>query len=93
MTATSGRGLCAATFDGKIRAVKRSTTLTLLRAKAVDLVTCPYCAGWWIAGAVVAVYVATVGVYNGWWPFAFSWAGVAGGQVVVWRVVEEGVRG
>ncbi|MEZ0073602.1 DUF1360 domain-containing protein [Planotetraspora sp. GP83] len=32
-----------------------------LRDNAVTLISCPYCAGWWISGAILAVYLLVTG--------------------------------
>ena len=31
-----------------------------------DLVTCPWCLGWWLSGVAAVVYVAALGL-SGWW--------------------------
>lgn len=58
-----------------------------LRAALVTLITCVYCAGWWLSGAVLALYLTTTGTWTG-TPVAvhaLEWLAVAGGAVLLNR--------
>lgn len=58
-----------------------------LRAAVLTLITCVYCAGWWLSGAVLALYLTTTGTWHG-TPVAvhaLEWLAVAGGAVLLNR--------
>ncbi|MCF3960271.1 DUF1360 domain-containing protein [Streptomyces fuscigenes] len=58
-----------------------------LRAAIVTLITCVYCTGWWLSGAVLGTYLLTTGT----WDRApllihgLEWFAVAGGAVLLNR--------
>lgn len=57
----------------------------LWREKLHELISCPYCISWWIAGICVALADWQTSVPL---PF-FQWAAVAAGAVLIWRIIEE----
>lgn len=58
-----------------------------VRSAVVTLMTCVYCAGWWLSGAILAVYLLA----SGQWHAApllvhgVEWLAVAGGQALLNR--------
>ncbi|MCC9686876.1 DUF1360 domain-containing protein [Streptomyces sp. MNU103] len=58
-----------------------------LRAALVTLITCVYCSGWWLSGAVLAAYLLATGTWTG-VPLVvhgLEWLAVAGGAVLLNR--------
>ena len=51
-----------------------------IRGRIGDLITCRWCAGWWIAGTLVAVWTAHVGAltWDRWIETGIEWCAVAG---------------
>ncbi|MFE6551736.1 DUF1360 domain-containing protein [Streptomyces sp. NPDC057746] len=65
----------------------RNTDSTL-RTAAVTLITCPYCMGWWISGALLATWLLITGQF-GKAPLVvhgIEWFAVAGTAVLANRV-------
>ncbi|WP_309317405.1 DUF1360 domain-containing protein [Streptomyces salinarius] len=58
-----------------------------LRNALVTLIACTYCAGWWVSGAVLAVYLLAADALNGTAPLVHlvEWFAVAGGQALLNR--------
>lgn len=59
----------------------------LRMAIAVTLISCTYCAGWWLSGAILATYVLAAGTWHD-APLlvhGIEWAAVAGGQALLNR--------
>ncbi|MFC8332742.1 DUF1360 domain-containing protein [Streptomyces olivaceus] len=57
------------------------------RSAVLTLITCPYCVGWWLAGAILATYLLTTGQWTG-TPLlvhGIEWLAVAGGAVLLNR--------
>lgn len=57
------------------------------RTALITLISCTYCAGWWISGAVLAVYLLAAGQWTT-APLAVhgvQWLAVAGGQALLNR--------
>lgn len=58
-----------------------------LRIAVVTLITCTYCAGWWVSGLLLATYLLATGQWTG-TPLlahAVAWFAVAGGQALLNR--------
>lgn len=58
-----------------------------LRSAVVTLASCTYCAGWWVSGAFLAVYLLAADEWTG-TPLAVhavEWFAVAGGQALLNR--------
>lgn len=58
-----------------------------IRAALATLIACIYCAGWWIAGALLATWLLATGQWHQ-APLlvhAIEWAAVAGGAVLLNR--------
>ncbi|MFJ4627169.1 DUF1360 domain-containing protein [Streptomyces sp. NPDC088847] len=58
-----------------------------LRNAVVTLLACTYCAGWWVSGLVLAVYLLAAGEWTG-TPLllhGIEWFAVAGGQALLNR--------
>jgi hypothetical protein len=58
-----------------------------LRDAIVTLISCTYCAGWWVSGAVLAAYLLAAGAFTG-TPLVVhgvEWFAVAGGQALLNR--------
>lgn len=51
-----------------------------------ELVTCPWCLGFWISGGVVAAYVFGVGLP--WWLFLVGWLAVSAGVGITNALVD-----
>lgn len=51
-----------------------------------DLVTCPWCLGWWLSGAAVAAYVGWSGA--SWWLFPVGWCAVSAGVGITHHLVD-----
>ncbi|MER5699476.1 DUF1360 domain-containing protein [Streptomyces mirabilis] len=59
-----------------------------VRNAAVTLISCPYCMGWWISGALLAVYLLVTGQFDD-APLlihGIEWFAVAGAAVLLNRV-------
>lgn len=57
------------------------------RAAAITLISCTYCAGWWLAGALLVTYLLATGTWHD-TPLlvhGIEWAAVAGGQALLNR--------
>lgn len=73
----------AAVFDWHSR-----NTDSSLRTAAVTLISCPYCIGWWIAGALLATWLLVTGQFDQ-APLlvhAVEWFAVAGAAVLLNRL-------
>lgn len=58
-----------------------------VRTAIVTLITCVYCMGWWLAGAILATYLLATGEFDG-TPLlvhGLEWFAVAGGAVLLNR--------
>ncbi|MGV2914558.1 DUF1360 domain-containing protein [Streptomyces alfalfae] len=58
-----------------------------LRAAIVTLITCVYCTGWWLSGAILLAYLLAAGQWSG-TPLVLhgvEWFAVAGGAVLLNR--------
>lgn len=58
-----------------------------LRSAVLTLITCVYCAGWWLSGAVLLTYLLATGAWHG-TPLVvhgLEWLAVAGGAVLLNR--------
>jgi hypothetical protein len=58
-----------------------------LRTAVVTLITCPYCMGWWLSGAILSTYLLATGQWTG-APLVvhgLEWLAVAGGAVLLNR--------
>lgn len=51
---------------------------TALRRSLVTLITCAFCAGWWISGLVLFAYTATIGEWATPVIYGLTWFAVAG---------------
>lgn len=51
-------------------------------SKTGDLIACPYCIGWWISGAVLAVAMG-VGFVELRWRSVLYWPAIAGAQALL----------
>lgn len=70
------------TFDAILDA-PRSWVYAKAPAKVAELIACPFCIGFWIAGAVVGVVWAVNGL-----PLPIlAWFGVAGGSALIFEFV------
>ncbi|MFD4315002.1 DUF1360 domain-containing protein [Streptomyces sp. NPDC058548] len=58
-----------------------------VRAALVTLISCVYCSGWWIAGMLLALWLAVTAQWNvgPWAVHGFEWAAVAGAAVLLNR--------
>ncbi|PWI15975.1 hypothetical protein DI272_18750 [Streptomyces sp. Act143] len=59
-----------------------------VRSAAVTLISCPYCMGWWISGALLATYLLVTGRFDD-APLlihGIEWFAVAGAAVLLNRV-------
>lgn len=59
-----------------------------VRSAVVTLISCPYCMGWWISGALLAVWLLTTGRFDD-APLlvhGVQWLAVAGAAVLLNRV-------
>ncbi|MET9462444.1 DUF1360 domain-containing protein [Streptomyces canus] len=59
-----------------------------VRSAAVTLISCPYCMGWWISGALLATYLLVTGQFDT-APLlvhGIEWFAVAGAAVLLNRV-------
>ncbi|MFJ1607032.1 DUF1360 domain-containing protein [Streptomyces sp. NPDC088253] len=59
-----------------------------VRGAAVTLISCPYCMGWWISGALLATYLLVTGQFDQ-APLlihGIEWFAVAGAAVLLNRV-------
>ncbi|KAA9380140.1 DUF1360 domain-containing protein [Microbispora cellulosiformans] len=54
---------------------------------AVTLISCPYCMGWWLSGAILAVYLLVAGRWGDTSPLihGIEWFAVAGAAVLLNR--------
>ncbi|MFD8820757.1 DUF1360 domain-containing protein [Streptomyces sp. NPDC059605] len=62
-------------------------TTSVVRSAAVTLIACTYCAGWWLAGAILATYLLVTGQF-GQAPLlvhGIEWLAVAGVQALLNR--------
>jgi hypothetical protein len=58
-----------------------------LREAVVTLISCVYCTGWWVAGALLATWLLATGTWDG-APLVVhgvEWLAVAGGSVLLNR--------
>ncbi|WP_328427900.1 DUF1360 domain-containing protein [Streptomyces sp. NBC_00443] len=65
------------------------------RNAIVTLIACTYCAGWWVSGLVLAVYLLAAGAWTG-TPLVLhlvEWFAVAGGQALLNRWDDSRDRG
>ncbi|MYR59602.1 DUF1360 domain-containing protein [Streptomyces sp. SID625] len=73
----------AAVFDWHSR-----KTDSPVRTAAVTLISCPYCIGWWISGALLAAYLLATGQFDQ-APLlvhGIEWFAVAGAAVLLNRI-------
>lgn len=58
-----------------------------IRGAAAKLISCTYCAGWWISGAILATYLTATGTWNAAPPVVhgIEWLAVAGAAVLLNR--------
>lgn len=77
-------------FDGvrdRIRLWHADRPESKAREMTVTLMSCPYCSGWWLAGAILVVYLAAAGRWDA-APLlvhGVEWLAVAGGAVLLNR--------
>lgn len=72
----------------RIHAWHENRPTSSVRSAAVSLISCVYCMGWWISGALLAVYLLLTDQFTG-VPLllhGIEWLAVAGAAVLVNRL-------